>query len=233
MSLPQESSVVFSVQQLLDEEAARQNAAAAARELQLERERETRRLELEAEAAHAEYLAQQARDEERRQHSVYEAHLLEARLFAEGEIALARQHQETEHDLALRRYGLMADATRRQGYQRIIIAGMTTLLTSATGLWLFIIVLSQRRAEREHSQLIEQRVSERNEAVRRESVLRQQIQNLEIELQKKSHATARVPPRPEPLAVARPPVHFAKPLPKPPRPTCGCLASDPLCDCTP
>jgi phage-related minor tail protein len=232
MSMVQESSVVFSVQQLLDEEESRQKAESVAREEQRQREVEARRAAFAAEAARAELLAQQARDEERRQQSDHEAALLKARLLAESEIALARQQQETERDVALRRQIIVPDSAPKPTQPRILVAALATLLAGAVAIWGLVILPGERHAERQYTQLLDQRAADQEQAVRRESDLRAQLRRLESELEK-AHAIVREPPRPDVHVAQKPPTNFIKPASRPPHTVCKCLAADPLCDCSP
>ena len=234
MTMASESSVVLSVQQLLDEEEARQKSALAAREVQLAREREQQRLAREAETRQSELLAQQAREEEQRLESVHQANLLKARLLAENEIALASQQRALQQSMTQTNREPASSTNRSSGMQRIVTAGLATLLAGAVLCWALVIAPGQQRAEQAYARLRAQHDAALDEAERRESALKREQQQLIEQLER-----ARTPVISTVNSATLPIGHL--PVPRPNRtpsnstrrPVCNCLATDPLCACSP
>ena len=232
MTMASESSVVFSVQQLLDEEEARQKSELAAKEAQLAREREQQRLVQEAEVRQVELLALQTREEELQLESMRQVNLFKARLLAESEIARESQQRGLQQSMAPTNLESASSANQSSGVQRIVTAGLATLLAGAVLCWALVIVPAQRRADRAYAQLRAQLDAALDEADRREAALRREQEQLREQLEQARHpviATVNLAT----LPIGIPPVRRPNRTPSTRRPVCNCLATDPLCDCSP
>lgn len=234
MTMASESSVVLSVQQLLDEEEARQKSELAFRDAQRAREREQQRLAREAEATQAAMLARQAREEEQRLESMHQANLLQARLLAESEIALASQQRALQPSMAQRQPEPVSSAHQSSGVQRIVTAALATLLAGAVLCWALVIVPGQQRADQAYARLRAQHDAALDEVARRESALRHE-RELILEQLERAHNPAIAA-----VNSVTPPM-VRRPVPRPNwtpnnavrKPVCNCLATDPLCPCSP
>lgn len=234
MNMAQESSVLISLQQLLDEEQARQKAELAEQAARLANEREERRSILAAEAERAERAAQQAREQDLRLEAIREAELIKARLTAEAEVERTRQQAEAERARLLASHELTVETARWQAHSRLLVAALGTLLTGAIAIWALVIIPGQRRADQAYSHLQQQHASFAEQASQRESALARQVRGLGEEL-KRAHielaaaAAASAPKVVLPIAWrpkrARPAVSNVR------NPACTCLDSDPLCEC--
>jgi len=234
MTMASESSVVLSVQQLLDEEEARQKSELTAREAQLAREREQQRLAREAEIKQVELLARQACEEAQRLESMHQANLLKARLLAESEIALGSQQRALQQSMVQLDLEPASSNDRGRGMQRIVTAGLATLLAGAVLCWALVIAPGQRRADQAYARLRAQHDAALDEADRRESALRREQEQLREQLEAARHPViATVNPATLPIGnrpVLRP---NRNPGNSTRKPACNCLATDPLCACSP
>ena len=231
MALAKESSVVFSVKQLLDAETERLDSETAAREDRLAREREQQRMAREAEREKEQQRAEQAREEERRLELLHEAELLKLRLAAESEMALARTQSGQQHQAQLASLQRDARFTSLIGRQRLLVATLATLVVGGILCWILVIAPGQRRANLAYLQQRESYSALLDEASKREADLRREQRLLRDRLE----SLLASPPAPPAAGTT-----IQEPIKRTPRRppdngkhSCECLPADPLCDCKP
>jgi hypothetical protein len=232
MALAKESSVVFSVKQLLDAETERLDLEAAAREERLAEEREQQRMAREAEREQEQQRAEQVRQEQRRLQLLHEAEILKMRLAAETETAMARVQSEQQHEAQLASLQRDARVASLIGRQRILVATLATLVVGGILCWSLVIAPGQRRANNAYIQQRESYSALLDEASKREVELRREQRLIKEKLESILMAFPAVQPGIAPVNPV--PLPTKKTPRRPPdngKHSCECLPTDPLCDC--
>lgn len=231
MSLVHESSVSFSVQQLLDEETARLESAAKERAAQRARELELQEQARNDELTQIEQRAQQVKVERQRAESRLAASLLKARIAAENEATLARRDSERQREQQLMALRHDTRVCQLLGKQRILSAMLGTMVAGSVTCWFLVVAPGQRRANLAYAELRQAYDSKVIAARQREAdLLRQQRQladRLDSLLLSTSSVSNQVTPI-ETLPQTKPRPNHQSTLATP---SCTCLPTDPLCDC--
>ena len=233
MASTERSSVVFSVQQLLDAESERIRAEQAERATRLQQEKATRLQSAEAERLQIERHNTQHHEHEWHQRMTQEANLLKAKLAQESEATLATVRGRLEHEYRFQKEQRDSQLSALTGRQRVLVTVLATLLAGACLCWLFVWLPGQRRASASYaslSDLYTKLLSEQREQADAWNRERRQL---------KSQIEAILTQPRSNLSPADSNNKFVTPQSKPPgraRPVdskapCICLRGDPMCDC--
>lgn len=229
MALNEQSSVVFSIQNLLDVE--NQRILAEETEQQAARAREQQRRDLERERQRIEQEA--AIENSRRQQ------LAELREIEELKLQLQQQSHGELMELRTkleREYRAKTEATTLQvaelvGRQRILGALLATLLAGTALCWLLLIAPGQQRASNSYASLNALYAGALKEQRRLEDSFRLERQQLKQQLdamRNQHHPTATAP-----ISEPKTNTQHSKPVSAvtTSKPPCVCIDGDPLCNC--
>jgi len=232
MALNEQSSVVSSIQQLVQAENERVFAEHAARESALAREREQRHKAQHRERELAEKQAVLERDTQHREATARESEQARQQLIAQANLAFERARQELDREYRAKSLRYSEQLASLSGRHRILMAALVTLVVGAGLCWLLLIVPGQRQAKVDYASLnglYEGSLQERENLVEsfgRER--RQLVQQLDALLKRGVPVTSGTTPQSHPApAPPRVPVF----LNSKPKPSCVCQTGDPLCDC--
>ncbi len=240
MALSEPSSVVFSIQELLNTESARVQAEEVSRQDQMAKEREQKQREAENERLLVERRTAVEHENERHQRLLDEIDIAKRQWAAQNAVELAHLRRQLEQEYRLEAAGNVPPVSSPSGRSLMLTATLVTLLLGAIGSWVFVVLPGEKRADTAYSSLRDTYTSLLREGQLRADEWSLERRQLKLELEsalkelsssKQTAERGNDPTLPNGKPNGPPRQPHVGPRPGVTVHPCACLKGDPLCDC--